>query len=380
MVWPQMPYDAVSRWYLPGIPGIQIDTVSRKRTSLWTQLWQLWNTLCAIPATIYDDESTRAMRRKMGMNYALPDISKPNHLILVNSFWGLETPKEVPPLIASVGPILPEWYPSLDDDSSIFFHVHKRVVYLSFGTHTLMAPKQLEALLRALISLGRQRLIDRVLWAATDSQLKEFPQNLEVGGLTIDISWLTANKQMDWRFTNISNQRAVLATPKTALFITHGGDGSINEAFLDGEAPLLVMDVPFDAPSIGTRVERAGVGLQIDTTSDASFSEEEITEKCRALLTDEDDKFATNLKKMKRMAQLGAKGKEFTADLIEEMMVDWKLGHERPAHLQMANTGKPIYEGTRRLYELPAIVYYPAGAFAFGALFGALASQLRSLV
>lgn len=36
-------------------------------------------------------------------------------MVLVNSFLRLEAPKDLPPLVAAVGPILAEEYPDLND-------------------------------------------------------------------------------------------------------------------------------------------------------------------------------------------------------------------------------------------------------------------------
>lgn len=81
---------------------------------------------------------TRAIRAKLGLGM-LPILRRPDHLVLVNSFLGVETPKDVPPLLTPVGPILSDNYPKLDDTLSNFLTSHDKTVLVAFGTHVVLS-------------------------------------------------------------------------------------------------------------------------------------------------------------------------------------------------------------------------------------------------
>ncbi len=90
MVWPQMPYGFAKVSYIPGVPGFQIDALSSEHASLETRVRAELRPLRALPAIIHYLSFVRNMRRAAGVNYSLPHAQRtPDHLALVNSFWGL---------------------------------------------------------------------------------------------------------------------------------------------------------------------------------------------------------------------------------------------------------------------------------------------------
>lgn len=343
MVWPQMPYGMAGVSYIPGVPGFQTDALSSEHASFWTRFRAELRPLRAVPAIIQYLRWVRKMRRAAGVYEGLPLRKKPNYLALVNSFWGLETPKDLPPLIAAVGPILPDEYPPLDGPTEAFFSDHRRVVYVSFGTHIQLEPEHLERFLTAFSALFREDLIDGIIWAANGKQRNVFSSidtvKLVPGGpryiTRSDVDDIVNNRTPEWYFTPFAPQRAILDRPETVLFVTHGGGSSVNEAMFHG-VPMLSLGFFFDQPLNGLRIVESGVGLAMDK---AAFTETEVVKKCRAVLADEDGSFGLNVTRMKHIARVASKRKHHAADLVEEVMYDRKYGSKtgRPWHLETAD-------------------------------------------
>ncbi|KAI0840345.1 UDP-glucosyl transferase family protein [Hypoxylon sp. FL0890] len=345
-VWPQMPYGMVGASYIPGLPGFQVDALTSEHASLWTRIRAALRPLRAVSAIIPYLRFMREMRTEAGITYMLSIFNKPDHLVLVNSFWGLETPKELPPLITPIGPILSEDFEPLDEPLKAFYAGHRRVIYVSFGTHVLIASQNLDKFLGAFSDLLSEGLIDGIIWAANDTQrgLFDRDQAMRYGGTKIGD--VLDNIDPSWFFTPFAPQRAILARQETALFVTHGGASSVNEATFH-ETPMLSLGFFFDQPLNGLRIQEAGIGLALDK---AHFTESEILEKSRVLLQDRDGTIAQDVHRMGHIARIAARRKELGADLIEEVLYDHRFSlmppgatasksskRRRPMHLQTAD-------------------------------------------
>ncbi|KAK3991278.1 UDP-glucosyl transferase family protein [Cladorrhinum sp. PSN332] len=347
MVWPQMPYGMAGASYIPGVPGFQTDALSSEHASFWTRLRAELRPLRALPAMVKYLRWVRKMRRDAGVSGGLPLLKKPNYLALVNSFWGLEVPKDLPPMIAAVGPILADEYPPLDGPTKTFFSAHRRIVYVSFGTHIQLEPKHLARFLASFSAMFREDLIDGVVWAANEAQRNVFSfvgtaeLNAIPGSRRVSIGDIINNKTPEWYFTPFAPQRAILDRPETVLFVTHGGGSSVNEATFHG-TPMLSLGFFFDQPLNGLRIQEAGVGLAMDK---AAFTESEMVEKCRAILADENGSFGLNVTRMRHIARVASRNKHHACDLIEEVMYDRKFGATtgRPWHLQTADMRMPVW-------------------------------------
>lgn len=345
-VWPQMPYGMLSASYIPGLPGMQVDALTSEHASLWTRIRAALRPIrAAVPAVRYFQFLAR-MRRENGIRYALPMRNKPDNLVLVNSFWGLETPKDLPPLVAAIGPILSDEFPPLTDEIASFYESHSRVVYVAFGTHVRVHAADLEKFIVALSKLLAEGMVDGVIWAAGQAQCLLFDPHQRLPGSKYSFGDLVNNKSPSWHFTHFAPQRAILDRSETALFITHGGGSSVNEGLFHG-TPMLTMGFFADQPLNGLRVEEAGVGLRLDK---ATLSAEEISDKAKHILTDDSGTIAQDVQRMKHIARVSARKKQYGADLIEEVMYDCKysllpqgsrkgkLGQRwRPMHLQTAD-------------------------------------------
>ncbi len=101
--------------------------------SLWDRLREEYHVLQLIFARKDYILFQRKMRREMGLG-PRPPPRKPDYLVLVNSFFGLEVPKDLPPLMIPIGPVLADTFQPLDTRPELlhFLHVHRRVIYVAF--------------------------------------------------------------------------------------------------------------------------------------------------------------------------------------------------------------------------------------------------------
>ncbi|KAI1102915.1 UDP-glucosyl transferase family protein [Jackrogersella minutella] len=371
-VWPQMPYAMVSASYIPGLPGFQVDALTSEHASLWTRIRAALRPLRALSAVIPYLKFVREMRRKAGVNYTLPILKKPDYLVLVNSFWGLETPKDLPPLVAPIGPILSEEFEPLNGPLEMFYADHHRVMYISFGTHIQVAPQDLEKLVGAFSDLLNEGLIDGIIWAASDTQRNLFDRDQTLRYGEAKLGDVLNNLNPSWFFTPFAPQRAVLARQETILFVTHGGGSSVNEAMFH-DTPMLSLGFFFDQLLNGLRIQEAGVGLTLDK---ADFSESEILEKSRVLLQDRDGTIAQDVRRMGHISRISARKKEFGADLIEEVLYDHRFSlvppgataaesscRRRPMHLQTADAR--MFAWRAQNWDLASLAVASAGVVGY---------------
>lgn len=350
VVHPQMPMMMASASYHPGEPGFQSDptAVTSEHASLASRLSNELVMFWALPTLVEYLLWTRRQRAAEGVNYALPLQPKPDYLVLVNSFWGLEAPKDLPPLMAPVGPILADWYPPLDDDLSSFLQTHRKTMYVSLGTHVSLPTSELETILQALIHSLDAGRIDAVIWAlprkprANLNPSRSFPRG---DGSLVSVADVLADHHPSFRLPLFAPQRAVLAHAHTALFLTHGGGSSVNEALFHG-VPVLIIGYFFDQLCNAARLEQAGVGLSLDKDS---LTPSAVSAAIGAITADADGSIAANVRRMKRIAGIASRRKYLAADLIEEVMADQEVrfrdGREiRPMHLQTADARMPAWK------------------------------------
>lgn len=96
----------------------------------------------AVPSLLDLLKWTRDMRQKAGVTYLLPVTLKPKYLVLINSFFGLKIPRDLPPLAALIGPILADEYPPLREHYLSFLSKHRSIIYMllalmSFSSATM---------------------------------------------------------------------------------------------------------------------------------------------------------------------------------------------------------------------------------------------------
>ncbi|CAJ0545568.1 Ff.00g090410.m01.CDS01 [Fusarium sp. VM40] len=368
-IWPQMPYAMAPVSYHPGQPGFQADgALTSEHASLTSRFWNEFVVMAALPTVIPWLLWTKRMRADAGVDYSHSLLPKPDYLVLVNSFWGLEAPKELPPLMAPVGPVLSDEYPHLDEDLAQFLDSHEKTIYVSLGTHVSLPGEELAKFLLGFIKALDAGFINGVIWAMPSKARANFDTSksyIFTDGSILSVSNLLNDAYPDFRLPVFAPQRAILAHRNTVLFLTHGGGSSANETLFHG-TPVLVVGYFFDQLCNSARLAASGVGTSLDKSHVTPSS---ISSAIANITTDTDGLYATNVRRMQRIATLNAKRKYLAADLIEEVMTDQELrfrkGVElRPMHLQTADMRMSIWKARNWDMWLVSLTGLAAGGFA----------------
>ncbi|KAI9832016.1 MAG: hypothetical protein M1819_004560 [Sarea resinae] len=366
MVWPQMPYLMVPCSYIPGQPGLQVDfTLTSEHASMWSRIRNELVVFWALPQIIRWAMWTKNMRRRAGVSYSPPTGPKPPYLVLVNSFFGLESPKDLPPLVASVGPILPEEYPSLTEPYSSFLDSHSRTIYVALGTHLILPEDSVIKITRGLIAALDEGTINGVIWAVGKDERRHFNRTQTYhreNGADVKMGDMLDGAHAQFLFSVFAPQRAILAHAHTRIYLSHGGGSSANEALFHGK-PVLALGIFFDQLCNSARLVAAGTALSL---AKFHFSSAEIRDKIHALVVDETGLFARDCERMRRIACVAARRKRLAADLVEEYVYDHQLRfvddddddagprEVRPMHLQTADMRMSAFKA--RNWDLMAVM------------------------
>lgn len=356
VVWPNMPFLMMPCSYIPGQPGFQLEgTLTSETASMWLRIRNELVVVTGLGAILKWMNWTKQMRRANNVHYPTHRIQKPDYLVLVNSFFGLEVPRDLPPTCALVGPLLSPTYPSLDDSCQTFLGEHRSVLYIALGTHVIMSNQDTVKIINGVMCLMQEQLIDGVIWAIGRKSRQDLDGNqtfqTKDNSGTIRMSHLLSNKHTDWLFPLFAPQRAILDHESTKLYFTHGGGSSANEALYHGK-PLISMGFFFDQIANTTRLVAAGVA---ESLNKFHFTSDELYAKIKMILQSGENgnkDYQCNVLRMKRIAHIAAKRKNYAADLVEELMYDNELRFSnsdcrrelRPMHLQTADMRMPAYK------------------------------------
>ncbi|KAI9662564.1 MAG: UDP glycosyltransferase 8 [Bathelium mastoideum] len=351
VMWCQMPWLLMPQKYIPGQPGMQQRCLTSENASIYDRLFDATYLLRAAPYFLQYLTWMRKMRQKAGVVNPSKG-SKPDHLLLVNSFWGLEPAKDLPPLAHAVGPLLSDSFAPLDPKSKTFLDAHRRVAYVAFGTHVLFTTERLNKLIGGLDAAIKGGQIDGVFWA-----IKDASRACVIQAATAPISngptckELFSNRFAKWFFADYAPQRAVLDHPSAKIFLTHAGPSSANEAIFHG-VPMIAIGIYGDQLPNSLRLVEAGIAISLDKNQ---FTAASVSSSISRILNDDGYCFERNVLRMQRIAQVASRRKNLAADLIEEYLFDWELRFEhtqtwspedetydrgkelRPMHLQTAD-------------------------------------------
>ena len=342
-MWPQMPWLMVPQKYIPGEPGMQQKCLTSEHATFFDRLYDETYLLRSFLPFLDFLRWSRRMRRNAGVKAkSQKRAKKPDYLLFVNSFFGLEVPKDLPPLIQAVGPVLSDTYLPLSTELKTFCSAYARTIYVAFGTHVILNVSTIRILIQGLAVAIAGATIDSVIWALRPMAQKQIPLSSTIGPIPSDpflsnMTWhqLLINQHSRFHFTSHAPQRAILAQPSTILFLTHAGPSSANEALFAG-VPMLTMGVYGDQLPNSMRLREAGVALSLDKND---FTAEEVSAKIGQLVQDREGRFGRNVLRMKRIANIAARRKELAADLVEEVLYDHELRFEPKSSQSIESKG-----------------------------------------
>ncbi|KZZ90042.1 UDP-glucoronosyl and UDP-glucosyl transferase [Ascosphaera apis ARSEF 7405] len=304
------------------------------------------------------------MRKENGVHYPFHAPKKPDFLVFVNSFFGLEIPRDLPPTCAVVGPLLSPKYPPLDDSTAVFLNSHQRTIYVALGTHLILRDDDIMKMMGGFIRLLGEDIIDGVIWsiamgarqAINLDRIYRLPVGTDSKEYTM--SDIISNKHHSFFFAEFLPQRAILDHDHTRIYFTHGGGSSANEGLYHGK-PMISMGISGDQVANTSRLVANGVA---EALSKFNFTADTLYEKAKRILgadahsnnngTQKHDMstYQRHALRLMRIARVASRRKYHAADLVEEMLYDHELrfdddGKElQPMHLQTADMRMPAYK------------------------------------
>lgn len=375
-IWPQMPFLMMPCSYIPGQPGFQLEgTLTSEHASLWHRIKNELVIFFDLPVIVKWMKWTKKMRLENGVKYPPHKIQKPDYLIFVNSFLGLEIPRDLPPTCAPVGPLISDTYPPLNEECEQFLTKHTKVIYIALGTHIILTNADAAKIINGLLLLLEGSLLDGVIWSIPKSGRQDLDVNTtyKTDNKTLRLGDILDGKNPDWLCSTFVPQRAILDHPSTKLYYTHGGGSSANEGLFH-RVPMLSMGVFMDQISNTARLVDGGVAEPLNKFR---FTSQEIYTKAKKILLDEDGSYKRNSLRLMRIAHVAARRKQHAADLVEELIYDTELrfkdGKElRPMHLQTADMRMPVWKAKN--WDIWAV-----SLLGIGAVFGGLGIGGRML-
>ncbi|KAI9778083.1 MAG: hypothetical protein M1839_008387 [Geoglossum umbratile] len=350
--WPRMPTALFPAPYIPGPAGLQIEVLTSEYATIWQRLRNELVMCFAFPHYSQYLRWYKQLRASVGVQYLLPNPPKPNYLCLVNSFFGVEVPKDLPPNVAAVGPILSDTFPPLTELYSSFLASHTNVLYVAFGTHALFRHESLYRVLVGVTEALAAGTVDGVIWSFRGTARRLLDATASIPFLAKDlpprripISALLANQHPDIYFTEFAPQRALLEHPHTRIFLTHAGASSTNEAIFAG-IPTITLPAYFDQAQYAMRLRDAGVSIPL---SKSTFTSSDLSTAIATIVNHGRD-IMVNCRRLGGIAAIASRRKYLAADLIEEVLMDHEGrgqegggkgvmvgGRQRGMHLQTAD-------------------------------------------
>lgn len=251
-----------------------------------------WNLKIAIVAArIIQNPKANKLRKSRSLGPVDSLTRLRNKTIVVNSAFGLEYQRPLPPSIHMVGPVFPNEIEALDPEMNNYLADPKPVVYVNLGTLSAPSGAQLEYMCQAFESENY-----RVLWVMRESIQKKLPTRL-AENIRIE-TWL-------------SSPRAVLQHPNVKVFVSHCGVNSVHES-IDAGTPLVGIPMFAAQNDMGIRVQDSGIGVLLNKVT---FTAESLQ---KAILEVMNDPCYTENTRALKSSFTEAGGVEKAVDIIEK--------------------------------------------------------------
>lgn len=206
-----------------------------------------------------------------------------------------------------------------------FITLHRRIIYINFGTRIYTTSNNNAILLQAFIEAINNRIIDGIIWtfdSFNSTSTKElFPATITLSNNEIinTFNILNNNYHPSIHFTDNSTQFSILNHKNIIIHLTNGELVSIYESLYTG-TPMLLLPIAFDQFSNSEKLLKNNVGLLL---SKNSLNVQDIINKIKILQTDK--KIFLNMERMKNLVIINCKRKFRAADLIDFVLYSNKL-------------------------------------------------------
>lgn len=225
----------------------------------------------------------------------LPDSNRSDLkavLYLINTAFGLEYERPLPPAIKMVGPMIPKTFAPLPDEVREWLDKDIPTVFLSFGT---LVPYTKELIAKLIQALNSDRF--QLLWLLNRKFRHLLPEHLP------------SNFRIE---TWVPSTLSVFCHTKVQAFISHCGINSVQESLYFGTP---VVGIPFfaDQEDMGYRLKDSGAGVLLDKIS---FTPDELKEAVHTVMNSE--KVLKAKEKIRASLHL-AGGIDHACDLIENV-------------------------------------------------------------
>lgn len=365
----QMPVAMLPAPYIPGIPGLQVDILTSEHATITQRLRNMLIMVKALPHVRRHVAWHQRMRAAEGVSRPVFMGPKPDCLYLVNSFFGLEPAKDLPPNVVAVGPILSDSVAPLSAPYTEFLSTRSRVLYVALGTHVLLSSEVMSKLLVGALSALSSDTIDGIIWAIRPMARKQLdhtatvqvpnpaeppktqygysdginvPPNPSTKGprttVPVTVARLLTGSHPSVLFVEHAPQRALLEDARVAVFLSHTGPASANEAAHAG-VPVVALPVYFDQTQCAMRLRDAGVVIADSGLLDKDrFAAPDVAGALARVVVD-DSAVAVNVERLRAIARVASRRKHLAADLVEEMLADAE-GRRREGLLTAG--GRPV--------------------------------------
>ncbi|KAI9296115.1 UDP-Glycosyltransferase/glycogen phosphorylase [Neoconidiobolus thromboides FSU 785] len=237
-------------------------------------------------------------------------------MIFVDTFFGFDSARPLSPLVQTIGPIIPNEYPKLNDELLNFYKHKSKVIYIAFGTIVRLEEEQIKTIMESILVLLDSKIIDGVIWPIGNTML-----NLS----TIKIQY--KNQLLSWdqiltiktsiKILNYAPQIAILEHPSTILFVSHCGIESTFEGLYSG-IPFLA--IPFFGDQLINAANLVSNGVALAVHHSELDNKEIVINSIVNIIQDKNNQFRQKVFKMKQITYASSFNKYSTVDLIERIM------------------------------------------------------------
>jgi UDP:flavonoid glycosyltransferase YjiC (YdhE family) len=277
--------------------------------------------LDTLSAMLPVSKQLNAARAKVGLPpiHGPPNDRVKGRLHLVNSIVGHEVARPLPPYVRMIGPVrsdgnttlVGEWKAFVDGLGANGRDKSKsnppRLIYLGFGQNAILTPPRLRGVLAALKELLAEDAVDGAVWSLSMTP----PEYLDQAGFNAPNAVPPQIK-----LTDFAPQKALLASPATKVFVSHGGAESVGEGIYSA-TPMMMAPHFGDQASNAYRLEATGMALVVPKEGLADA--ERVAQTLRRLLSEPE--FGLEARRMRGLALSQARlSAEKAADEVEYIL------------------------------------------------------------